>query len=174
MLPISGRSQDAEQGWKYLSPRGREVTSSKYTVLSCANRVKLVNWLVWEERPLWYGWKLVRKTTTERWTSTKQAPSLHLSKYVCNGTRHRKHTVRLLPPWMMHVDTVVLKSAGIAGSEHTDDSISEIIRNGSHAPEGAQSPYLPFKAKKLLHRQENRGNAGRLYSNAYQWKAPLG
>lgn len=68
----------------------------------------------------------------------------------------------------MHVDTVVLKSAGTAGSEHTDDSISEIIRNGSHASEGAQSPYLPFKAKKLLHQQENRGNAGRLYSNAYQ------
>lgn len=68
----------------------------------------------------------------------------------------------------MHVDTVVFKSAGTAGSVHADDSVFEIIRNGSHASEGAQSPYLPFKAKKLLHQQENRGDAGRLCSNEYQ------
>lgn len=37
----------------------------------------------------------------------------------------------------------------------------------------AQSSYLPFKAKKSLHRQENRRNAGGLYSNEYQWKLLL-
>lgn len=58
---------------------------------------------------------------------------------VYNGTRHRKHMVWLLPAWAMHVDTVVLKSAGTAGSKHTDDSISEIIRNGSHASERTES-----------------------------------
>lgn len=74
---------------------------------------------------------------------------------VRNGTRHTKHMVWLLPAWVMRVDRVVFKSAGTAGSVHTDDSISEIIWNGSHASEGAQSPYLPFKVKKPLHRQEN-------------------
>lgn len=58
---------------------------------------------------------------------------------VYNGTRHRKHMVWLLPAWAMHVDTVVFKSAGTAGSDHTDDSISKIIRNGSHASEGTKS-----------------------------------
>lgn len=58
---------------------------------------------------------------------------------VYSGTRHRKHMVWLLPAWAMHVDTVVLKSAGTAGSEHTDDSISKIIWNGSHASERTKS-----------------------------------
>lgn len=57
----------------------------------------------------------------------------------------------------MREDTVVFKSASTAGSVHTDDSISEIIWNGSHVPEGAQSPYLPFQVKKLLHHEENIG-----------------
>lgn len=93
---------------------------------------------------------------------------------VCNGARHTKHMVWLLPARVMQEDTLILGSAGTAGSEHTDDSISEVIWNDSHACEDSQSPYLPFKAKKLLHQQENRGTAGRLYSNANQWKAPLG
>lgn len=65
-------------------------------------------------------------------------PTFLKIRRVCCGARHTKHMVWLLPAWLMHIDTLILGSAATAGSEHTDESISEVIRNGSHACEDLQ------------------------------------
>lgn len=133
------------QSWCYLSQEDPKLQSKNRDIYLLEDEKSVLKAHCAFMYKFWAG---LRRMTTTVWTEIGDKNNRRKNKHktgtkttflkiwrVYNGARHRKHMVWLLPAWAMLVDTVVLKSAGTAGSKHTDDSISKIIRNGSHASE---------------------------------------